>query len=823
MSRLAMNENYPPFRLPRPEISDRRPEKPRFVPLAAEAVARRQEVARLLGAKIDAVSKRLRHLSDDQRKAIFVKLEHEGTLDLAGTGLKPITQSDHLTLAVPRGDDLAPLAKKVDRFGSGPLNKGQPENAMLVTRLTDIQPGKPTDRLSEELFRDYAKLIKKKMVILEIEIISLESYQSKQRAAIESALVALEALLKRDEPYGALFEHEEIRGTCRAVIRCSGKTFKQLVEAPEWQTRIAWFDGRPQFETFISTYENFNVDNLGPILSPPQTAPTVCIVDTGITAENPFLKPVVREELFRSFLAAEKDNPYDQHGHGSGVASLAAYYALNLADGATNQGQVWVASARVLDRNNEGDNRLFSLVLREVVETFVPLGVRIFNLSVGIKNRLWNAEGKRTIARSSWIARTIDKLSREYDVVFVVATGNIFNSAIGEWTRGGKPYPAYFAEEAARMLDPGQSALALTVGSAARGTLAIGPRVATAIAEQFQPSPFSRTGPGVRKEIKPDLVEYAGNTLKEPESDIIRSNLGTDVMMASHLLTPAVAHNVGTSFAAPRVSNRLALLLSDLESIGIEPISANLLKAFIVNSAAYSGENDEFKGFVQALDGIKPKHWLNVLGHGVPDEVRATYCDDFSAVLYFQGAIEPNKVAIFDVPIPVCLAEAGSKIKRLTATVVSSPEVQRWGLEEYFGTSMKWRLFRGDVDRSHIVDMMSSSDDESEPNGGDPEASVEEEDGGDQSGRPKELKCKLGIMQRSRGTIQHDIAEWSTHKPEFSSNPYTLAVAAYKRWGTQAVPFSVVIRIEDTARKASVYAGVQEILATIEAQVRPGT
>ena len=687
-----MNENYPPFRLPRPEITDRRPEKPRFVPLPAEMVARRQEIARLLGVKIDALSKSLSHLTDEQRKAIFVKLEHDGKLDLGGTGLKPITESDRMTLAVPRGKDLAPLAKKVDKFGVGPLKKGQPENAMLVTRLTDIQPGKPTDRLSEELFRDYAKLIKRRFVILEIEIISLQSFRNQQRAEIESSLVALEALLKRDQPYGALFEHEEIRGTSRAVIRCSGKTFKHLVEAPEWQTRIAWFEGRPQFETFISTYENFNIEKLGPILSPPETAPTVCIVDSGITVENPFLKPVVREELFRSFLTDEKDNPYDQNGHGSGVASLAAYYALNLADGATNQGRVWVASARVLDKNDEGDNRLFSKVLREVVETFVPLGVRIFNLSVGIKNRLWNAEGKRTIARSSWIARTIDNLSREYDIVFVVATGNILNAAIGGWTRDGKPYPAYFAEEEARMLDPGQAALAVTVGSAARGTLAVGPRVATAIAEQFQPSPFSRTGPGVRKEIKPDLVEYAGNTLKEPGSDIVRSNLGTDVMMASHLETPAVAHNVGTSFAAPRVSNRLALLLSVLESLGIGHVSANLLKAFLVNSATYSGENDEFKNFVQTLDGIKPKHWLNVIGHGVPDEVRATYCDDHSALLFFQGEIEPDKVAIFDVPVPACLADAGVCIKRLTVTVASSPEVQRWGLEEYFGTSSTVRL-----------------------------------------------------------------------------------------------------------------------------------
>ena len=812
-----MNENYPPFRLPRPEIADRRPEKQRFVTLAADVVARRHEIARLLGAKIEDVSRRLGQLSDEQRKAVFVKLEHEGNIDLTGTGLKPITRSDRLTLAVPRGKDLAPLAKKVDQFGSGPLKKGRPENAMLTTRLTDIQPGKPTDRLSEELFRDFAKLVKRRFVILEIEIISLEQHRSRQRAGIQDVLVALQALLRSDQPYGTLFEQEEIKGTCRAVIRCSGKTFKHLVEAADWQTRIAWFEARPQFETFISTYENFSVDRLGPILSPPETAPTVCIVDSGITVENPFLKPVAREEMFRSFLEDEKDNPYDQNGHGSGVASLAAYYALNLSGDATNQGRVWVASARVLDRNNEGDNRLFSLVLREVVEAFVPHGVRIFNLSVGIKNRLWNAEGKRTVARSSWIARTIDNLSREFDVIFVVATGNIFNASIGEWTRDGKPYPGYLAEEDARMLDPGQSALALTVGSAARGTLAVGPRVATAIAEQFQPSPFTRTGPGVRKEIKPDLVEYAGNTLKEPESDIVRSNLGTDVMMASHLATPAIAHNVGTSFAAPRVSYRLALLLSDLHSLGIEPISANLLKAFLVNSAAYSGEGDEFKGFVETLDGVRPKHWLNVLGHGIPDEVRATYSDDFSAVLYFQGEIEPNKVAIFDVPVPACLSEAGNKTKRLTVTVVASPEVQRWGLEEYFGTTMKWRLFRGDVDRSQIIDAMSTSDDDAEPNG---QEEPTEEDAGDQPGRPKELPCKIGITQRSRGTIQHDIAEWSIHKAEYSSNHYTLAVAAYKRWGTQPVPFAIVLRIEDTAQKAPVYNGVQDILATIEAQTQ---
>ncbi len=800
-----MNEKFPPFRLPRPEIAGRKPEGPRFVPLTPDVIARRQEIARLLGAKIEALSQGLRHLTDEQRKAMFVKLEHEGTIELAGTGLKPITRSDRLTLAIPRQDNLDPLAKKVETFGTGNLKRGQPEHGKLVTRLTDIKPGVPTDRLSEELFRDFKNLIRRRFVIFEIEIISLEIGRHKQRAEIQETIEALTTVLTADE-YGSLFEHEEIKGTCRAVLRCSGKLFKHLVEDPEWQTRISWFEARPEFETFHTTYQEFDVEKLGSFVSPRDAAPVVCIVDSGVTAGNPFLRPVVREDLFRSFLKSEPDNPYDQNGHGSGVASLAAYYALNLADGATNEGKVWIASARVLDKDNNGEMRLFSAVLGEVVETFVPLGVRIFNLSVGIKNRLWNAEGKRTVARTSWIARKIDELIRKHDVVFIVGTGNLFNDSIEVWNREGKAYSAYFVEEEARMLDPGQAALAITVGATARSTLAVVPKAATAVAEQFQPSPFTRTGPGVRREIKPELVDYGGNLLQNPGGDVVRSNLGTDVIMASHMATPAIAHKRGTSFAAPRVTHKLALILNDLQALGLASIPEHLLRAFLVNSAQYSGLGDEFDTFVQSLDLVQAKHWLNVLGHGLPDPIRATYCDDHSALLYFHGEIGPDKVAFFDVPVPVSLAEAERGVKRLTVTVVSSPRVQRWGLEEYLGTTMRWRLFRGDVDRNQVVEAMSAEEEESE------ETELPE--------RPKEVRCKLGINHRSRGTVQHDIAEWSAHKHEYSSNHYTLAVAAYHKWGTGSLPYSVIVRIEDTTRTAQVYAEVSNILTQIEIQSR---
>lgn len=60
--------------------------------------------------------------------------------------------------------------------------------------------------------------------------------------------------------------------------------------------------------------------------------------------------------------------------------------------------------------------------------------------------------------------------------------------------------------------------------------------------------------------------------------------------MASHQLTPAAAHKYGTSFSAPRVTNKLAVILDELQQLGMNKVSAPLLKAFLVNSVSYRGD-----------------------------------------------------------------------------------------------------------------------------------------------------------------------------------------------------------------------------------------
>ncbi|MEZ6136164.1 MAG: S8 family peptidase [Pirellulaceae bacterium] len=787
-----MNSDFPPKQLAPPRIEKRRPDPPRRQPLPPELLAQRQ-IARILGLKVDSLNKLYQKLTNDQRKAIFFKITHDGTITkntFDGTGLRPLVDRSHgVTLVVPRDENLDKLDDKIKRFATDEPSDGGFLSGQDFARFEDIELGKPKDRLSDELFAAYDSLVASQFVICEIEMISLHRGRNQQRLELESIRQDLHSAFASGV-HGTLFEHQEHGdGCCRAVIRCTGAMFKRLVEEAFWQRRIAWFEPKPRFETFHSVWHNFQFDKLAPISSPPEDAPVVCVIDSGVSPGNPFVQPVTKEDLSKSFLKTAPDDPFDEVGHGSGVASLVAYYALTLEDGADNTPKCWIANARILGPDNQiEDERLFGKALEEIVEHFAPLGVRIFNLSVADLAKKWNQDTKRTQPRSSWTARVIDQLSQKHDVVFVVATGNLLLTDIQEAFKSGGTYPHYLLTDESRILDPGQAALALSVGSISSGTL-VAHAPDTAIALDFEPSPFTRCGPGIKGETKPEIVDVGGNLIRTPDGSMVRANSGTNVVMASHQLTPAAVHKFGTSFAAPRVSHKLAVILHELNQLGIGHVSAPLLKAFLVNSVSYRGD---LAGLIERGDPNSVKWWLHLLGYGFPDSSLATECDDYSMLLFHQGELPPNQVAFFDIPIPVSLAGTTST-KRVTVTVVHHPEVQKWGLESYFGSDLKWRMFRGDIDQTTVVEAMSRSED------------VETD-----AELPNEVQFDHKITRRSRGSVQHDICEWTMHKESYSQNHYTLAIASHQRWDRDIgpTPFAMVVQIEDTGAQVPIYAEI---------------
>jgi len=80
-----MNNEFPPKSLAKPTYQDRRKVRPPRPPLAPEVLARRGEIARVLGVKVDGLNKLLNRLTNEQRKAIFFKVTHDGPINLSGT------------------------------------------------------------------------------------------------------------------------------------------------------------------------------------------------------------------------------------------------------------------------------------------------------------------------------------------------------------------------------------------------------------------------------------------------------------------------------------------------------------------------------------------------------------------------------------------------------------------------------------------------------------------------------------------------------------------------------------------------------------------
>jgi len=746
----------------------------------------RRDIQYRIQTQRQEIDRRLKSLSPEQKRAVFLRIKHDRPLtqkDFAGTDLVFMSGPGATeSLVVAREPGLEKFDQRMAKFAEGD-EPGRPQGTELAEKLRSLELGEPKDRLSSEVFAAYDRWVEEDWLIYEIEIVSFATHQATQQRELESIRGDLRVAL--GHIHGHIFEHENSGRSCRIVLRSTGAKFRELVEDAKWWRKITYFDERPRFETFSEALENFQAGAVS-IEAPPVDAETVCVVDSGVAGENPFLKPVLRRDISSSFVYGCSPTE-DVRGHGSGVASLAAYYNIEYQKGGVNRAAAFIASARVMtdegqldtprveDDSDDARNqaRLLSTMLRDVVSHFQPLGVRIFVLSLQIIGHIWSHAHRRQVARNAWTARTLDILSREYGVVFVTITGNVSPNEVADLLEGNS-FPSHLLSPLAKVLDPGHAALAVTVGSVAQSArVIIAPH--TAIAEPGQPSPFTRSGPGFGDCIKPDFVERGGNLVRDSQSGTVRANAGTNVVMASGKLTPALQHQHGTSFAAPRVAHHLAVILRNLKALGIEP-SAPLLRAMLGASAARPAGSE----MPNNKDGN-----LALLGYGQPDGFSALSCTKHSALLYWQGEMPVNHTAIFRIHVPAELAGQSGK-KRIVVSLASAPPVQPWGVAEYLGAEMKFRLFRGDCDVADVEAKMQRDVDEENV------ASKLDVD---------DLQTELGISRRSRGTLQVDAHTWTNHETDYSTDDYTLGVAlSAASWckAGEMVPMAVVVRVEDT-------------------------
>lgn len=525
------------------------------------------------------------------------------------------------------------------------------------------------------------------------------------------------------------------------------------------------------------------------IPSPPDDAPVVGLVDTGIRAGHPLLRPAVVDTaaLDPAFGAQAED----AHGHGTAVAGRVLFGdVLEAVRAGQVQGRFWLASVRVLDHEGRPPSgRSWIATIAEAVTYLAEeLDCRIINLSFG------DADSPYTGAKSTPLAAELDTLARRYRLLLVVSAGNIAAHTLIPSAQILADWPRYLADSGHQILDPAQSALALTVGAVVDGDgltpTAAGTTVGrAAVAAAPGPAPYTRRGPGVRAAIKPEVVAQGGNWVYDQGTGALVPDAAVEIVSTSARFPAALfGTSVGTSLAAPAIAHLAGLLQTTYPSL-----SANALRALIAQSGAHEPAlSERFSVF-----GDDEEQVLHALcGYGAPDFDRAATSTDNRVVLYSEDEVRPDAFHIYRLPMTECFTDVSGP-RSLTVALAFDPPVRHRRFD-YLAYQMDFLVVRG-IALADLFDVAA--------------AGIEDPDAGNLGNY--EIKLRATRTERSRGTLQVGQKRWSQRPQDKFHDDWYIVVRSLNKWMDAAAPpqpYALTATLE-------VERG-EHLYAELEAQVR---
>jgi len=476
-----------------------------------------------------------------------------------------------------------------------------------------------------------------------------------------------------------------------------GALVKNLLEVEY----VATVDLPPKPTFTVSELLQVGIEDLPEVPAPDDNAPGIAVLDSGLTTGHPLLGPAVGEA---TSVPRSWGDSSDGHGHGTMVAGLALYGDVEECIRSRSfVPTLTLYSARVLNNNCQfDDENLITTQMREAIQYFrSTYGCRVFNASLG-DERLPYQGGKV----SPW-ASILDTLARELDVVIVVSAGNYVYrpSSVSSPDTTLQNYPRYLLDDAARVIEPATGLIVLTVGAlahsanvplgSASNSVAFRP-----IAQQNQPSPFTRCGPGLGDAIKPELCEIGGNQVYDGQIQRTRNVSECSVVsMNMQYVQQLFTTDTGTSFAAPKVAHIAAQLYRTFPDA-----SSNLIRALLVSSANVPVSTTEL------LLPLQPDAVLRVCGYGRPSLSLAQTSDESRVVLYAESELNFDNFHIYELPIPdEFVQERGTR--SITVTLAYNPPVRHTRFD-YLGVKMSYRLIRGKTADEIAAAFKSRSSDE---------------------------------------------------------------------------------------------------------------
>lgn len=353
--------------------------------------------------------------------------------------------------------------------------------------------------------------------------------------------------------------------------------------------------------------------------------PIVGMIDGGVKDELPFFKNV-----FTGMEVNEKSSNLLEN-HGSSVASVILYGDLSNYKNNKCKPEFKVLNIRGLPAKQDEEFNLIELekIITEAVKTYTT--IKVWNLSIG-------PPGPIIDEIISSLTFTLDKLSYENDVLFIVACGNT-GEKVGLNSR---------------IQVPGDTVNNITVNSYYLDS-----------ENKRKSAYYNSIGPGREgAKLKPDIRDYGGIDM----SPIV--TFSNEEFFLNH--------QVGTSFAAPMVTRKLGRLLHEYSEL-----STLEARALLEHSMAEKIEERdiplESKGEFDDIDSL------------------ITSKNNNEIKILFSGNISAKSYAILKIPLPEIIS---SKYISFNWTIAlktpvnheMSDKYTEFGIEDdFFSNSKKYK------------------------------------------------------------------------------------------------------------------------------------
>ncbi len=307
--------------------------------------------------------------------------------------------------------------------------------------------------------------------------------------------------------------------------------------------------------------------------------------------------------------------------------------------------------------------------------------VKVINLSFG--DPFMHFDGKM-----SPLARLIDWLSFEYNVLFVVSAGNHSSDILVDKTaaefrdqmtddeRLSEVFKTIENDSRNRkILSPAESVNALTVGAIHHDDSSYTPRVGSMdLYNKLMPATYSAHGNGYKRALKPDLVCSGGRVLfSEPyagQADLrglwryqVQPGICVPYPDSSGDLS-RTAFTRGTSNSAALISRRAIQIYDTLTNVfndngqlpQLKHFAPVLIKALMAHGCSWREIMDNIGSCYPNINKTELKSIVSRhLGYGVPDVDTVQYSLDNRATILGFGGLTDSQAHVYKLPIPEAL------------------------------------------------------------------------------------------------------------------------------------------------------------------------